>query len=68
MTWGEQADVPESAGWFNADYLLIRGSNVPQTRTPDADFYTEARYRAQSLRSSRRITRKPQSSAMSGWT
>tara|TARA_R110002072_G_scaffold9943_1_gene47200 strand:+ start:3316 stop:7056 length:3741 start_codon:yes stop_codon:yes gene_type:complete len=45
MTWGEQTDVPESADWFNASFLLLWGSNVPQTRTPDAHFYTEARYR-----------------------
>jgi nitrate reductase / nitrite oxidoreductase, alpha subunit len=45
QTWGEQTDVPESADWFNAGYLLLWGSNVPQTRTPDAHFYTEARYR-----------------------
>ena len=45
MTWGEQTDVPESADWYNAGYLIIWGSNVPQTRTPDAHFYTEARYR-----------------------
>jgi nitrate reductase alpha subunit len=45
QTWGEQTDVPESADWFNAGFLLIWGSNVPQTRTPDAHFYTEARYR-----------------------
>ena len=45
MTWGEQTDVPESADWYNSGYLLIWGSNVPQTRTPDAHFYTEARYR-----------------------
>ncbi len=45
MTWGEQTDVPESADWFNAGYLILWGSNVPQTRTPDAHFYTEARYR-----------------------
>ncbi len=44
MTWGEQTDVPESADWYNAGFLLIWGSNVPQTRTPDAHFYTEARY------------------------
>jgi len=44
MTWGEQTDVPESADWYNAGYLLLWGSNVPQTRTPDAHFYTEARY------------------------
>ncbi len=45
QTWGEQTDVPESADWYNADFLLLWGSNVPQTRTPDAHFYTEARYR-----------------------
>jgi nitrate reductase alpha subunit len=31
--------------WYNAGYLLLWGSNVPQTRTPDAHFYTEARYK-----------------------
>ena len=45
QTWGEQTDVPESADWYNAGYLILWGSNVPQTRTPDAHFYTEARYR-----------------------
>ena len=45
QTWGEQTDVPESADWYNAGFLLIWGSNVPQTRTPDAHFYTEVRYR-----------------------
>ena len=45
MTWGEQTDVPESADWYNAGFLLLWGSNVPQTRTPDAHFYTEVRYR-----------------------
>ena len=41
MTWGEQTDVPESADWYNAGFLMLWGSNVPQTRTPDAHFYTE---------------------------
>ncbi len=45
QTWGEQTDVPESADWYNADFLILWGSNVPQTRTPDAHFYTEARYK-----------------------
>ena len=45
QTWGEQTDVPESADWYNAGYLLLWGSNVPQTRTPDAHFYTEVRYK-----------------------
>ncbi len=45
QTWGEQTDVAESADWYNSGFLLLWGSNVPQTRTPDAHFYTEARYR-----------------------
>ncbi len=45
QTWGEQTDVPESADWYNSGFLILWGSNVPQTRTPDAHFYTEARYR-----------------------
>ena len=45
MTWGEQTDVPESADWYSAGFLMLWGSNVPQTRTPDAHFYTEARYK-----------------------
>src|SRR5512141_1549458 len=45
QTWGEQTDVAESADWFNSSFLILWGSNVPQTRTPDAHFYTEARYR-----------------------
>ena len=45
QTFGEQTDVPESADWYNAGYLLLWGSNVSLTRTPDAHFYTEARYR-----------------------
>lgn len=45
QTWGEQTDVPESADWYNATYLMVWGSNVPQTRTPDAHFYTEVRYK-----------------------
>ncbi|MCB2094127.1 MAG: nitrate reductase subunit alpha [Rhodobacteraceae bacterium] len=45
QTWGEQTDVPESADWYNSGYLILWGSNVPQTRTPDAHFYTEVRYK-----------------------
>jgi len=44
QTWGEQTDVPESADWYNSGYLIAWGSNVPQTRTPDAHFFVEARY------------------------
>ncbi len=45
QTWGEQTDVPESADWYNAGFIMMWGSNVPQTRTPDAHFMAEARYR-----------------------
>jgi nitrate reductase alpha subunit len=44
QTWGEQTDVPESADWYNSSYIIAWGSNVPQTRTPDAHFFVEARY------------------------
>jgi len=45
QVWGEQTDVPESADWFNSSYIIAWGSNVPQTRTPDAHFFTEVRYK-----------------------
>ena len=47
--WGDQTDVPESADWWNAGYVILWGSNIPQTRTPDAHFMTEARYRGQKV-------------------
>jgi nitrate reductase alpha subunit len=43
--WGEQTDVPESADWFESSYFIVWGTNLPMTRTPDAHFYSEARYR-----------------------
>jgi nitrate reductase alpha subunit len=45
QVWGEQTDVPESADWWNSQYMLLWGSNVPMTRTPDAHFMTESRYK-----------------------
>lgn len=42
--WGEQTDVPESADWYNTKYFIIWGTNLPQTRTPDAHFMVESRY------------------------
>ena len=45
QTWGEQTDVPESADWYNSHFIIAWGSNVPQTRTPDAHFFTEVRYK-----------------------
>ena len=43
--WGEQTDVPESGDWYNSTYILVWGSNIPMTRTPDAHFFSEVRYR-----------------------
>jgi nitrate reductase alpha subunit len=45
QVFGEQTDVPESADWYNSSFLMLWGSNVPMTRTPDAPFYTQVRYR-----------------------
>jgi nitrate reductase alpha subunit len=45
QTFGEQTDVPESADWYSAAFIMVMGSNVPQTRTPDAHFLTEVRYK-----------------------
>ncbi|HFL8824136.1 MAG TPA: nitrate reductase subunit alpha [Candidatus Azoamicus sp. OHIO1] len=45
QTWGEQTDVPESADWYNSYFIILWGSNVPQTRTPDAHFFTEVQYK-----------------------
>jgi nitrate reductase alpha subunit len=61
MTWGEQTDVPESADWYNSSYIIAWGSNVPQTRTPDAHFFTEVRYKAPKPSPSRRTSRKSRS-------
>ncbi|AXH96527.1 nitrate reductase subunit alpha [Ornithinimicrobium avium] len=47
--WGDQTDVPESGDWWDAAYLIMWGSNVPLTRTPDAHWMIEARYRGQKV-------------------
>ncbi|WP_031006681.1 molybdopterin-dependent oxidoreductase, partial [Streptomyces rimosus] len=44
QVFGDQTDVPEAADWWNAGYLIMWGSNIPVTRTPDAHFLTETRY------------------------
>ena len=41
--------MPESADWWDASYLIVWGTNLPITRTPDAHFMTEARYRGQKV-------------------
>ncbi|NYF99250.1 nitrate reductase subunit alpha [Janibacter cremeus] len=47
--FGDQTDVPESGDWWDAAYLIMWGSNVPLTRTPDAHWMIEARYRGQKV-------------------
>ncbi|AQZ68837.1 Respiratory nitrate reductase alpha chain [[Actinomadura] parvosata subsp. kistnae] len=49
QVFGDQTDVPESADWWDAAYLMMWGSNVPVTRTPDAHWMAEARYRGQKV-------------------
>ncbi|MEU1600408.1 nitrate reductase subunit alpha [Streptomyces sp. NPDC005708] len=49
QVFGDQTDVPESGDWWNAGYLIVWGTNLPITRTPDAHFMTEARYRGQKV-------------------
>jgi nitrate reductase / nitrite oxidoreductase, alpha subunit len=49
QVFGDQTDVPESGDWWNASYLLMWGSNVPVTRTPDAHWMAEARYKGQKV-------------------
>ena len=49
QVFGDQTDVPESADWWDASYLIVWGTNLPITRTPDAHFMTEARYRGQKV-------------------
>ena len=44
QTFGDQTDVPESGDWFNSSYLMMWGSNIPVTRTPDSHFMVETRY------------------------
>nr|WP_235985001.1 nitrate reductase subunit alpha [Actinomyces trachealis] len=49
QVFGDQTDVPEAGDWYNAQYLIMWGSNLPLTRTPDAHFMTEARYHGQKV-------------------
>jgi nitrate reductase alpha subunit len=49
QVFGDQTDVPESGDWWNSSYLMVWGTNLPITRTPDAHFMTEARYRGQKV-------------------
>lgn len=44
MVWGDQSDVAESADWYQSQYLIVAGTNLPMTRTPDAHFASEFKY------------------------
>ncbi|HET7754372.1 MAG TPA: nitrate reductase subunit alpha [Anaeromyxobacteraceae bacterium] len=48
-TWGEKTDAPESADWFNSKYIVVAGSNLSMTRTPDVHFAAEARHHGAKL-------------------
>ncbi|ANP50607.1 nitrate reductase alpha subunit [Streptomyces griseochromogenes] len=49
QVFGDRTDVPESGDWWDAAYLMMWGSDVPVTRTPDAHWMAEARYRGQKV-------------------
>ncbi|MEV4835690.1 nitrate reductase subunit alpha [Nonomuraea sp. NPDC049486] len=49
QVFGDQTDVPVSGDWWDAAYLIMWGSNVPVTRTPDAHWMVEARYNGQKV-------------------
>lgn len=67
QVFGDQTDVPESGDWWDAGYLIMWGSNLPVTRTPDAHWMTEARYRGQKVVAVSRTTPTTSSSPTSGW-
>jgi nitrate reductase alpha subunit len=47
--FGEQTDVHESADWYQSTYWLNMGTNLPMTRTPDAHFMPEFKYKGGKL-------------------
>ncbi len=47
--WGEQTDVAESADWYNSKYIVVMGSNLNMTRTPDVHFVAEAKHNGTKL-------------------
>ncbi len=59
--------MPESADWYNSAYIIARGSNVPQTRTPDAHFFTEVRYKGTKTIAITPDYSKSLNCAISGW-
>ncbi|MFH0794203.1 MAG: molybdopterin-dependent oxidoreductase [bacterium] len=49
ITWGVQTEACECADWFNSKFIVLWGSNINQTRIPDAHFAWEARYNGAKL-------------------
>lgn len=49
QVFGDATDVPESGDWWNSAYLIVWGTNLSITRTPDTHFMVEARYRGQKV-------------------
>ena len=47
--WGEKTDVAESADWYNSKFIVVMGSNLSMTRTPDVHFVAEARHNGAKL-------------------
>ena len=67
QVFGDQTDVPESADWFDAGYLIMWGSNVPVTRTPGRALHDRGPLpRSERWSSSRRTTATTRSSPTSG--
>ena len=44
ITWGVQTEACECADWFDSKFIVLWGSNINETRIPDAHFAWEARY------------------------
>lgn len=49
QVFGDQTDVSEAGDWYNSQFLIMWGTNLPLTRTPDAHFMAEARYHGQKV-------------------
>lgn len=47
--FGEQTDVHESADWYQSTYWINMGTNLPMTRTADAHFASEFKYKGGKL-------------------
>ncbi|MCC6317419.1 MAG: nitrate reductase subunit alpha [Gemmatimonadaceae bacterium] len=43
--WGDQTENCESSDWYQGTYWVVAGTNINMTRTADAHFLPEAKYR-----------------------